>query len=118
MFISTEQKKSQGLQVWIPQLNLLAEDNQAIEEGKWLSDRVINAAQELLKSINTSIGGLQNALLAQNLQFTIERDRFVQILHVSGNHWITIANNGCTGGEKRFMIAWDIQIFQRRLNSK
>ena len=98
LFISTEQKKSQGLQVWIPRLNLLAEDNQAIE-GKWLSDRVINAAQELLKSISTSIGGLQNALLAQNLQFTIERDRFVQILHVSGNHWITIANNGCTGGE-------------------
>ena len=63
--------------------------------------RVINAAQELLKSINTSIGGLQNALLAQNLQFTIERDRFVQILHVSGNHWITIANNGCTGGETK-----------------
>ena len=77
LFISTEQKKSQGLQVWIPQLNLLAEDNQAIEEGKWLSDRVINAAQELLKSISTSIGGLQNALLAQNLQFTIERERFV-----------------------------------------
>ena len=60
LFISTEQKKSQRLQVWIPSLNLLAEDNQAIQEGKWLSDRVISAAQQLLKSINTSIGGLQN----------------------------------------------------------
>ena len=80
LFISTEQKKSQGLQVWIPRLNLLAEDNQAIKEGKWLSDCVINAAQELLKSISTYIGELQ-------------------MLHVSGNHWITIANNGCTGGE-------------------
>ena len=48
MFNSTEQKKSQGLQVWITSLNLLAEDNQAIQEGKWLSDRGINAAQELL----------------------------------------------------------------------
>ena len=60
-------------------------------------DRVINAAQELPKSINTSI--LQSALLAQNLQFTIEKERFVQIVHVSANYWITIANNGCTGGE-------------------
>ena len=67
LFISTEQKKSQGLQVWIPPLNVLAEDNQAIQEGKWLSDRVINAAQEQLKFVNTSMGGLQNALLAQKL---------------------------------------------------
>ena len=99
LFLSPHQKKSDGLQVWIPSLNLLAEDNQTIEEGNWLSDRVRNAAQELLKSINISIGGLQNTLLAQNMQFTIERGRFVQILHVSGNRWITVSNNGCTGGE-------------------
>ena len=49
-----------------------------------------NAAQELLKSINSSIGGLQNTLLAQNMQFTIDRGRFMQILHVSGNYWIAI----------------------------
>eukprot|EP00731_Ephydatia_muelleri_P031267 Em0022g781a len=94
---SSKQKKSQGLQVWIPRLNLLAEDNQAIEEGKWLSDRVINAAQELLKSISTSIGGLQNALLAQNLQFTIERDRghakYVKSRWLTSPKW-TVASRG------------------------
>ena len=68
-------------------------------EGKWLSDNVINAAQKLLKSRHSSIGGLQNTLLAKNMQFQIERGRFVQILNVSGSHWITIANVGCVQGE-------------------
>ena len=68
-------------------------------EGKWLSDNVTNAAQKLLKAKHSTIGGLQNTLLAKNMQFQIERGRFVQILNVSGIHWITIANVGCAQGE-------------------
>ena len=68
-------------------------------EGKWLSDNVINAAQKLLKAKHSTIGGFQNTLLAKNMQFQIERGRFVQILNVSGSHWITIANVGCAQGE-------------------
>ena len=91
-------KKCESLQYWIPSLNLLPEDHQDIVGGKWLSDNVINAAQKLLKARHSSIGGLQNTLLAQNMQFQIER-RFVQILNVSSSHWIMIANVGCVQGE-------------------
>ena len=72
-FHSPEQKKSNGLQHWIPSLSLVAEDDNDIEREKWLSDRVINAAQELLKSINiVPLVDFKIPLLAQNLQFTIE----------------------------------------------
>ena len=67
--------------------------------GKWLSHSVINAAQKLLKARHSSIGGLQNTLLAQNMQFQIERENFVQILNISDSHWIMIANVGCVPGE-------------------
>ena len=63
-------------------------------EGEWLSHNVINAAQKLLKARHSSIG-LQNTFLTQNMQFQIERGRFVQILNVSSSHWITIANVEC-----------------------
>ena len=66
---------------------------------KWLSDSVIDAAQKLLKARHSSIGGLQNTLLAKNMQFQIEREQFVQILNVSDSHWIMIANVGCVQGE-------------------
>ncbi|KAL5473615.1 hypothetical protein EMCRGX_G028119 [Ephydatia muelleri] len=42
-------------------------------EENGLSDNVINAAQKLLKARHSSIGGLQNILLVQNMQFQIER---------------------------------------------
>ena len=64
-----------------------------------MADNVINAAQNLLKTRHSSIGGLQNTcLLAQYMQFQIERGRFVWILNVSGSHWIAIANVGCVQG--------------------
>ena len=84
---------------WIPSLNLLCEDHKYIVGGKWLSDSVINAAQKLLKARHSTIGGLQNTLLAKNMQFQIERGRFVQILNVSSSHWIMILNVGCIPGE-------------------
>ena len=67
--------------------------------GKWLSDSVINVAQKLLKARHSSIGGLQNTLLAKNMQFQIERENFVQILNVSDSHWIMIGNVGYVPGE-------------------
>ena len=64
-----------------------------------MADNVIIAAQKLLKAKHSTIGGLQNTLLAQNMQFQIKTGRFVQILNVSESHWITIANVGCVQGE-------------------
>ena len=44
-------------------------------------------------------GGLQNTLLAENMQFQIKRGRFVQILNVSDSRWMTIVNVGCVQEE-------------------
>ena len=82
--------------------------------GKWLSDNVVNAAQKLLKARHCSIGGLQNSLLVQNMQFQIERGRFVQILNVSSSHWITIVNVGCVQGEVHVYIVFGILTYPRQ----
>ena len=58
----------------LPSLNLLPEDHQDIVEGKWLSANVINAAQKLLKARHSSIGGLQNTLLAQTCNFRLKEE--------------------------------------------
>ena len=64
---------------WIPSLNLLREDHKDIVGGKLLSDSHQCGTEALLL-----------ALLAKNMQFQIERGRFVQILNVSSSLWIMI----------------------------
>jgi hypothetical protein len=56
--------------------------------GVKLSDLVINYAQKKLKT-QWPDPGLQSTLLGQNLSFSIKSSG-VQILHVNGNHWVTI----------------------------
>ena len=51
----------------------------------WLDDRIINAAQTLLK-LHFSTPGLQYTTLGSNLSFDIIK-AFVQIL----NHWVTVS---------------------------
>ena len=67
-------------------------------EGDWLTDSVINAVQTLLKKSFPHVGGLQRTTLAETLGFAIERGEFIQILHVSNNHWLTVSNIGCSQG--------------------
>lgn len=64
-----------------------------LSPSDWLNDRLINAAQALLKQ-QFSIGGLQDVLRGQTWAFEVERSEFVQILHDGGAHWLTISNIG------------------------
>ena len=57
----------------------------------WLDDRIINAAQTLLK-LHFSTPGLQYTTLGSNLSFDIIKADFVQILHNGANHWVTVSN--------------------------
>ena len=47
---------------------------------------VIDAAQVLLKEGYPEIGGLQRTTLGHTLTYAVERGKFVQIVHVRGNH--------------------------------
>ena len=64
-------------------------------KDRWLNDRIINAAQGLLK-VKYGIPGMQNTLLGSTLSFdVVGRDEFIQVLHPGGDHWLTVSTIGC-----------------------
>ncbi len=75
----------------------------------WLSDSVIHAAQ-LILSQQFSIQGLQSPQCGCNLTFKVVplNRKYIQILHVNGNHWIVVSN--CMAShppEKDRVLAYD-----------
>ena len=62
----------------------------------WLNDTIMDAAQTLLKELTKGqISGWQTTLYCQRLTMfeTIPHGfPFVQIMHVSNSHWITVSN--------------------------
>ena len=81
---------------WIKSLHLLMSDYNALLNGSWVTDNIVNAGQIIIKYTFPHICGLQNILL---LQFDVQTTEFVQILHIDVNHWITISTIGCKVGE-------------------
>ena len=55
---------------WIPYLNLLMHDYEALVGGKWLTDSIINAGQKHLQSVYELVLGLQVTTLV--LAFLVE----------------------------------------------
>ena len=75
---------------------LFLSDKKSITDGKWISDAVINAGQQLLKEANPNISSLQPPILSKTLQsYEAQKSQFVQVLHINENHWITVSNIGC-----------------------
>lgn len=69
--------------------------------GKWLTDEHINLAQECLRHQYPEIDGLQDSILFTVPKFVrrITGSKFVQILHINGNHWVCVTSIGCSPGE-------------------
>ena len=84
-------------------MTLTKEDRDVILNGEWLNDRIINAAQELLKHDQglLPVGSLQNTLLIPICQCDIVCYESVQILRRGGNHWITISTVGQSHSTKQ-----------------
>ena len=74
-------------------------DYKSLVGGDWLTDNVINVALKLLKQSYSHVGGLQITTRGEVLSFDIETAEFVQILNISGVHWITISTIGCSPGD-------------------
>ena len=55
---------------------------------KWLDDRIINHAQELIKRRYKDTDGLQDPSLQR---FATVDGKFVQVLLVNNDHWICVA---------------------------
>ena len=52
----------------------------------------------MLKTSCPHIGGLQDTAIAETLSFDVQRREFVQVLNVSGCHWVTVSTIGCQPG--------------------
>lgn len=59
-----------------------------------MDDKIINAAQSLLKKQFSHICGLQDTNLGSTLTFDIMRKEFVQILFTGEYHWLTVSTFG------------------------
>ena len=53
---------------------------------------------QLLLRDRFAIGGLEDPAYGKEYNFSTQRGRFVQILHVNCNHWITVSNINCRSG--------------------
>ena len=67
-----------------------------IENGQWLNDTIIDAAQRLLRKQSSNIAGWQTPQLGVGYKFATCGTPFIQILHVLRNHWIVATNINCT----------------------
>ena len=65
-----------------------------ISQRKWLTDKEMVMAAQLLTQKNPDMDGLQDLVLGQRNQWVHPKSNFVQFLHVNGNHWIAISNIG------------------------
>ena len=69
-----------------------------IENGKWLSDEHIDHAQAMLAKQYPGIGGLHAVCVFEPegcQKVGTPGQDFIQVVNVSGNHWVTVSNVGC-----------------------
>ena len=60
----------------------------------WLTNTHMAAASELLLSSHPHIDDVQNTVLQQNHSWVLPTTEFIQFLHVSNSHWVTISSIG------------------------
>ncbi len=94
--------------MWISSLGLLKSDHIVLENHQWLNDNIIFASQQLLKH-TFDIHGLQSPLLGTKFTFKVLpwNFKYLQILHIKGNHWILVSNidvNSGRSSSSRVMI--------------
>ena len=92
---SDELKKRQYDSLWLEvdgiKLNKTQKD--ILSSTGWLDDKIVNAAQSLLRK-QFGLVGLQNTTLGYTLTHDIMRKQFVQILHNGQDHWLTVSTIG------------------------
>ena len=81
--------------MWLDSLKLLQKDrNVLLSPTAWVTDSIVNAAQQLLRQHFPQLPGLQDVSLGQTMAFNVMAGEFLQILHTSEDHWLTISTIG------------------------
>ena len=84
---------------WVNDLGLSVADEQTLVNGKSLTATHMSAANCLLKSQFPAQNGLQDTYtLKHSCIWLSTPDRFVQIIHVSSNHWACLSNKFSSPG--------------------
>ena len=94
----------QGTNVWVrlKDMSLTFDDKQILERGDELTDKHINYAQRILKSMFPAINGLRLTLL-QDKPHKNSTSNSIQILHINGDHWVCAT----TVGTKKQVLVYD-----------
>ena len=83
------------VQYWIPELKLTVHDKDVLLNPLgWLTDNLINAAQELIRREYQAVPSLQDVTNGRTLSYDGEAGEFVQIVHNQHGHWLTISTIG------------------------
>ena len=87
-----QQQSKSSTKYWIKHLNLRNNYKEDILEGKWLNDRVINAAAKILKEECPLVGGLYDTALAARYGYPEASSLFVQFININNYHWVVASN--------------------------
>ena len=89
---------------WIARLNLLDSDKEILSSGAWLNGSIISACQVILASQFTSKSGFQDVVHGIVMDYNIQTQGFIQILHdADRNHWVTFTNVGSSEPEQVYV---------------
>ena len=80
--------------IWVKSLNLTVDNRECILKGKKLDDRVINAAQALIKKQFPEQNGLRDTVILEGANlWDDEPQHFVQIMFDRNRkHWVCVSN--------------------------
>ena len=97
-----------GPRYWLPQLGLFESDKEVIESYQWLNDNIIRGAQSVLKQqCQGKIDGWMNTQLTKRKKLfnpIHPSTDFVQVLHVSESHWLTVSNISLAKTKDRILV--------------
>ena len=91
---SDEPKKRRYDRLWLEDgIKLNKTQKDILSSTGWLDDKIVNAAQSLLRK-QFGIAGLQNTTLGYTLTYGIMHKPLFQILHNGQDHWLTVSTIG------------------------
>lgn len=70
-----------------------------LRSSSWLTESLINAGMELLKTAYPHVKGFQNCSLSDTLMFEPLKNDFIQILNCERKHWICVSTIDCANGK-------------------
>ena len=93
--VDTCTPKATKILYWIPELRLTVYDREVLLNPLgWLTDNLINAAQQLLKRAFPAVPGLQDVIKGIVFSYEVESGEFVQVVNNHHGHWLTVSTIG------------------------